>query len=67
MLRPDGELVVMLYARWSLNYLVAIGAIRRAMLLAAYPLVRARLFEPSAMLDAHVRNARRSGSGATSA
>ena len=62
-LRPDGELVVMLSARWSLNYLVAIGAIRRAMLLAAYPLVQARLLEPSAMLDAHVRNARQVGLG----
>jgi SAM-dependent methyltransferase len=28
-LRPQGELIVMLYAKWSLNYLVAIGALRR--------------------------------------
>ena len=28
-LRPDGVLVVMLYARWSLNYLIAIGLVRR--------------------------------------
>ena len=28
-LHPGGELVIMMYARWSLNYLVAIGAIRR--------------------------------------
>ncbi|MDQ1535045.1 MAG: hypothetical protein QOF28_2806 [Actinomycetota bacterium] len=62
-LQPDGELVVMMYARWSLNYLVAIGGIRRAVLLAAYPLVRARLFEPSAMLGAHVRNAEQMGLG----
>jgi glycosyltransferase involved in cell wall biosynthesis/SAM-dependent methyltransferase len=60
-LRPDGELVVMMYARWSLNYLVAIGAIRRAALLGAYPFARARLFEPSPMLAAHVRNAQRIG------
>jgi SAM-dependent methyltransferase len=40
-LRPGGELVIMLYARWSLNYMVSIGVIRRAALLAAYPLARA--------------------------
>jgi SAM-dependent methyltransferase len=40
-LRPDGELVVMVYARWSLNYVVSIAVIRRAALLAAYPLARA--------------------------
>ncbi len=28
-LRPGGELVVMLYARWSLNYLVSIGILRQ--------------------------------------
>lgn len=60
-LRPDGELVLMVYARWSLNYLVAIGAIRRAALAGAYPLVRAGAFEPSPMLGAHVRNAEQVG------
>jgi SAM-dependent methyltransferase len=40
-LRPGGELVIMVYARWSLNYLVSLGVIRRAGLLAAYPLARA--------------------------
>ena len=40
-LRPGGELVIMMYARWSLNYLVSIGLIRRATLVAAYPLARA--------------------------
>ena len=44
-LRPGGELVVMLYARWSLNYLVSIGLIRRAALLAAFLLDRARIRE----------------------
>ena len=39
-LRPGGELVIMMYARWSLNYLVSIGLIRRAALLAAFPLAR---------------------------
>lgn len=33
-LRPEGELVVMVYARWSLNYLVAIGVLRRLGLIA---------------------------------
>ena len=28
----------MMYARWSLNYLVSIALVRRAALLAAYPL-----------------------------
>ena len=40
-LRPGGELVIMVYARWSLNYLVSIGVICRAALLTAYPLARA--------------------------
>ena len=39
-LRPGGELVIMMYARWSLNYLVSIGLIRRAALLGAFPLPR---------------------------
>jgi glycosyltransferase involved in cell wall biosynthesis/SAM-dependent methyltransferase len=60
-LHPDGELVVMLYARWSLNYVVAIGAVRRTVLLAAYPLVKARVLKPSAMLAAHLRNAEQVG------
>jgi SAM-dependent methyltransferase len=63
-LRPDGELVVMLYARWSLNYLVSIGLIRRAVLLAAAPLGRAGLLNSgpgSGMLAAHLENARKKG------
>lgn len=28
-LKPDGELIVMLYAKWSLNYLLSIGVVRR--------------------------------------
>jgi SAM-dependent methyltransferase len=60
-LRPGGELVVMMYARWSLNYLVAIGVLRRAALLGAYPLVRAGVVSPSPMVAAHVRNARQAG------
>ena len=45
-LRPGGELVIMMYARWSLNYLVSIGLIRRAVLLAAFPLARTGILKP---------------------
>ena len=63
-LRPGGELVIMVYARWSLNYLVSIALIRRAALLAAYPLARAGLLtsDPSAgTLAGHLSNARHRG------
>jgi SAM-dependent methyltransferase len=63
-LRPDGELVIMLYARWSLNYLLSIGLFRRAALLAAAPLGRAGLLSAgpgTGMLAAHLDNARKLG------
>jgi SAM-dependent methyltransferase len=63
-LRPGGELVIMMYARWSLNYLVSIGLIRRAALLTAYPLARAGLlgFLPAqGMLANHLDNATKMG------
>lgn len=63
-LRPGGELVIMMYARWSLNYLVSIGLIRRAVLLAAFPLSRAGVVKPGAghgMLAGHMDNAKRTG------
>ncbi|MEU0818094.1 class I SAM-dependent methyltransferase [Streptomyces mirabilis] len=61
-LKPGGELVVMLYARWSMNYLVSIGLVRRAALLAAYPLARLGLLDGSRpLLSAHVSNARQYG------
>jgi SAM-dependent methyltransferase len=67
-LRPGGELVIMMYARWSLNYLVAIGLVRRAALLAAVPLVRAGLLRAdpdkgalATHLAAHLDNASRIG------
>lgn len=63
-LRPDGELVIMMYARWSLNYLVSIGLIRRAALLAAFPLARAGMLKSDlagGMLAAHLANAKKMG------
>jgi SAM-dependent methyltransferase len=63
-LRPGGELVIMMYARWSLNYLVSIAVVRRAALLAAFPLARAGILKPGAtpgMLAAHLDNARAMG------
>jgi SAM-dependent methyltransferase len=63
-LRPGGELVIMVYARWSLNYLVSIGVVRRAALLAAYPLARAGILsdDPArGTLAAHLANARDRG------
>ena len=64
-LRPGGELVIMMYARWSLNYLVSIGVVRRAALLAAYPLAKTGVIQPdeSSMLGAHLANARKFGLG----
>jgi SAM-dependent methyltransferase len=61
-LRPGGELVMMVYARWSLNYLVSIAMIRRAALLAAFPLAKAGGRVPAGgMLAAHLGNARGRG------
>jgi SAM-dependent methyltransferase len=63
-LRPRGELVVMLYARWSLNYLVSIALIRRTAVLAAFPLARAGILKSSSargMLAAHLDNAMKMG------
>jgi SAM-dependent methyltransferase len=65
-LRPGGELVIMMYARWSLNYLVSIALIRRAAVLAAYPLAAAGILKSGpngGMLAAHLGNARRIGLG----
>jgi SAM-dependent methyltransferase len=61
-LRPDGELVIMMYARWSLNYLVSIGLVRRTALLAAYPLAGLGIVKSgTGMLGSHIENARRIG------
>jgi SAM-dependent methyltransferase len=62
-LRPGGELVIMMYARWSLNYLVSIAVVRRAALLAAFPLARAGILKPGTggKLAGHLNNARATG------
>jgi SAM-dependent methyltransferase len=63
-LRPDGELVIMMYARWSLNYLISIGLLRRAGLLLTYPLASLGVAKPgpsSTMLAGHLDNARNTG------
>ena len=64
-LRPGGELVIMLYARWSLNYLVSIAVIRRLALLAAVPMDRLGILKSRSssgkLAAAHLENARESG------
>lgn len=63
-LRPAGELVIMMYARWSLNYLISIGLVRRAALLGAYPLAQAGILtsgSSNGILAAHLDNARKLG------
>jgi SAM-dependent methyltransferase len=57
-LRPGGRLVVMLYARHSLNYQLSIRVVRRAALLGAWP-VR-RHIRPGMLAD-HLANAEREG------
>ena len=58
-LRPDGELVMMVYAKWSFNYLVAIGVVRRLGLAA----LAALGIDPGGIYGGHLRNARRVGLG----
>lgn len=57
-LRPDGLLVAMLYARYSLNYLVSIAIVRRLGLLACYAVPPLR---GSGMIADHVENAKKVG------
>jgi SAM-dependent methyltransferase len=59
-LRPGGELVVMLYAKYSLNYLVSIAIVRRLGLSAIYALDRAGL-RFGGIYGRHVENARQLG------
>jgi len=56
-LRPGGELVMMVYAKWSLNYLLAIAVLRRAGLVAMMALG----LPGKGIYAAHVKNAREEG------
>ncbi len=58
-LAPHGELIAMLYARRSLNYLLSIALLRRLGLLALYAVRR----EPSGILGQHLAGAREVGIG----
>jgi SAM-dependent methyltransferase len=60
-LRPHGELVVMLYARRSLNFQLSIRVLRRLALLALYPAYRLGLVEPEGIVGQHLANARAEG------
>jgi SAM-dependent methyltransferase len=56
-LKPDGELIVMLYAKWSLNYLVSIAVVRRVGLAMLYLAKQ----DPGGMIGQHLANARAVG------
>jgi len=56
-LRPGGELIVMLYAKWSLNYLLAISLVRRLGLIA----LRLADYDPGGIYSRHLANARAVG------
>ena len=56
-LRSDGELIVMLYGRYSLNYLISIKIVRRLGLLALYLTKR----DPGGILGQHLANVRATG------
>jgi len=56
-LRPGGRLIAMLYAKWSLNYLLSIFVLRRLGLIGLY-LSGAK---PGGIYGAHLENARRDG------
>jgi ubiquinone/menaquinone biosynthesis C-methylase UbiE len=65
-LRPGGELVTIMYAKWSLNYLVSIALVRRAVLLTALPLAKMGVVETdhdAGKLAGHLDNATKMGLG----
>ncbi len=57
LIRPDGEMVIMMYAKWSLNYLLAIGLLRRMGLLA----MRATGVKGSGIYAEHYENSKQMG------
>ncbi len=56
-LKPGGELIVMLYAKWSLNYMLAISVLRRLGLLALY----LSGHDPGGIYSQHLINLRTTG------
>lgn len=56
-LKQDGELIVMLYARWSMNYLISIGILRRLGLITLFFLKR----NPGGIYGQHLDNASKMG------
>jgi len=56
-LKPDGRLIAMLYARRSLNYFVSIAVVRRAAVAALY----LAGFKSGGIVGGHISNAKRSG------
>jgi len=56
-LKPDGELIVMLYARWLLSFLFSIGIVRRLGLLALH----LTNHDPGGIFGQHLANARAMG------
>jgi SAM-dependent methyltransferase len=56
-LKPHGELIAMVYAKWSLNYLLSIAVLRRLGLIAMYCLG----VKGGGKFSGHVENARRAG------
>jgi ubiquinone/menaquinone biosynthesis C-methylase UbiE len=56
-LRPEGRLIAMLYARRSLNYLVSISVVRRAALMGLY----ISGAHPGGIIGGHLANARKEG------
>lgn len=58
-LKPDGRLIAMLYAKWSLNYLFAISLARRLGLLTMYALG----IKAGGIYGSHLDNAKKVGIG----
>jgi SAM-dependent methyltransferase len=56
-LKPGGELIAMLYAKWSLNYLLSIQIVRRLALLMLYGVG----YAPNSTAAAHFENAKNVG------
>jgi SAM-dependent methyltransferase len=56
-LKSDGQLIAMLYARWSLNYLLAISIARRLGLIALYVM----RYNPGGIYGQHLESARTTG------